>query len=177
MRYGYIILGVIVLLVLVGVGIAAARNTNPVVGAGGCPLAQQAGYQPTAYQPAYQTASAMNTIRPATCPTAYQASALGSLGYYPQTYANPYISAANVQQTMGGYQPLMPMTWYTAPSQGQFYYAYGAPVTTKTTVVQPGTAGYQYNYQYQNQQVQQPGQSYYYQSGTPVQQSGTGWYQ
>ncbi len=176
MRYGYIILGVVVLLLLVGLGVALARNNNGILASatGTCPLANR----PVVYQ-----ASAINTVRPATCPTAYQASTLGTMGYYPQTYtaqmytpqtyANPYVNVNGAY----AYQPLMPMTWYTAPQQGQYvYYTNGVP--TRTTVVQQPGYQYEYNYQYQNQNVI-PGQTqqYTYQYGNQQQQQGGTWYQ
>ena len=143
MRYAYIVVGIIILVLVVGLAFWLSGNKTGVV--------------------AYDTYGNPQA--------AYQASVLPAVnndnviirGQYPvvsattPTYQQPVNMAQSPVYSTAvpayvGYMPMTPMVWYNAPTQSSIVYGPSSP-TTRTVVY--GQPGYDYNYQYQYQNTYQ----------------------
>lgn len=148
MRYAYIIVGVVILLLVVGLAIYLTRQNGGVVAYDAYGNPQQSAYQ----------ASILPVVQNDNVIVRNQYPVVSATTPVYQQPVNPAQSAvySTAVPAYVGYMPMTPMVWYNAPTQTSISYGsypYGATPTTRVVYGQPG---YNYNYQYQYSNAYQP---------------------
>ena len=166
MRYAYVIVGVVILLLVVGLAIYLTQRNGGVVAYDAYGNPQQSAYR----------ASVLPVLQNDTVIIRGQYPVVGATTPVYQQPVNPAQSAvySTAVPAYVGYMPMTPMIWYNAPTQTSIgYSSYGAaPVTRTVSYGQPGY-NYTYQYQYTNAYQPQPQQqvysySYGSQAGSPM---------